>query len=242
MPLDPEALYHHVGRLIESMPTNLRASPLPSEAHQWLGQAHALVMEGGDILDKVDWRAAVGKLGSNVFQAQGEEEIRQILYRILASAELKAPARVKGTFIPVGGSFDAYAAVSKILQSATQDVFIVDPYMDESALTEFGLAVPDGVPIRLMADGKDYKPSLVPAAQKWSMQYGAARPLAVRLAPAGALHDRAVFVDRKTAWALTQSLKDFAKRSPGEIIRAEDTAALKIAAYEDTWQKAAVVV
>jgi hypothetical protein len=170
------------------------------------------------------------------------EEITQILYRVLAATELRAPARVKGTFIPSGGSFDAFAAVSKILQSATKDVFIVDPYMDETALTEFGTAVLVGVPMRLLADQKAYKPSLAPAAQKWNAQYASKRPLAVRLAPAGALHDRAIFIDRKTAWALTQSLKDFAKRSPGEIIRADDTAALKIAAYEGTWQTAAVVV
>jgi hypothetical protein len=242
MAMDPEAFYHHVGRLIETMPTNLGASPLPAEAHRWLGQADALVSQGGDISDKLDWRSAVRKLGNQFFQAGAEEEMRLILYRLLAAAELKAPARAKGTFIPVGSSFDAFAAVSKILQSAAQDVFIVDPYMDESALTEFGLAVPAGVLMRLMADEKDYKPSLAPAALKWSKQYGAARPLAVRLAPAGALHDRAIFVDRKTAWALTQSLKDFAKRAPAEIIRADDTAALKIAAYEGTWQKAAVVV
>lgn len=242
MAIDPEAFYHHVGRLIETMPTKLDATPLPPEAHRWLGQADALVNQSGDMRDTVAWRSAVRKLGVQMYQSGAEEEMRLILYRVLASAELKAPARVKGTFIPVGGTFDAFAAVSKILQSATQDVFIVDPYMDESALTEFGLAAPAGVPLRLMADEKDYRPSLAPAAQNWGKQYGTARPLAVRLAPARALHDRAIFVDRKAAWALTQSLKDIAKRSPAEIIRADDTAALKIAAYEGIWKTAAVVV
>ena len=241
MSLDPETYYHHLGRIIETMPKDLRPPHSP-EAHRWLGQADALVNQSGDVRDTVDWRTAVGYLSSDSFRAQYQDEMRRILYRVLASAELRAPARVKGTFIPTGGGFDAFAAVSKILQSATQDVFVVDPYLDETALTEFGLAVPAGVPMRLMADQKGCKPSLVPAAQKWNVQYGASRPLAVRLAPAGALHDRAIFTDGKTAWALTQSLKDFAKRSPGEIIRADDTASLKIAAYMAIWQTAAVVV
>jgi hypothetical protein len=62
------------------------------------------------------------------------------------------------------------------------------------------------------------------------------------LAPAKALHDRAIFIDKTTAWTLTQSLKDFAKRSPAEIVRADDVAALKIDAYENIWAKAKIVV
>jgi len=45
-----------------------------------------------------------------------------------------------------------------------------------------------------------------------------------------------------TAWILTQSLKDFAKRAPAEIVRADDTAALKIDAYEAIWASAVVVL
>jgi hypothetical protein len=243
MALDPQTLYHQIGRLVETMPNHdLKAYPLSPEAHRWLGQGDALVKASGDLRDTVDWRNAVEKLGTEVFHKQAEEELRRVLYRALGAAELKAPPSTKGTFIPVGSGFDAFAAIAKILQGAKRDVFIVDPYMDETALTEFGLAVPTGVALRLLADGKDHKPTLAPAAQKWSAQYGSTRPLSVRLAPPRTLHDRAIFIDGAGAWTLTQSLKDFAKRSPGEIIRADDTAALKIAAYENVWAEAPVVV
>jgi fructose-specific component phosphotransferase system IIB-like protein len=45
-----------------------------------------------------------------------------------------------------------------------------------------------------------------------------------------------------TAYTLTQSLNAFAKRSPAEIIKADDTANLKIAAYEDIWGNSTVLV
>ena len=96
--------------------------------------------------------------------------------------------------------------------------------MDEAGLTEFGIAVPENVPLRLMAEQGKCKPTLLPAALKWVEQYGAARPLFVRLAPHRTLHDRAIFIDHSVVWTLTQSLKDFAARSPAEIIRADDTA------------------
>lgn len=96
--------------------------------------------------------------------------------------------------------------------------------------------------LRLLADEKDHKPTLTPAATKWVGQYGTGRPLQVRLAQPRTLHDRVILIDSKTAWTLTQSLKDFARRSPAEIVRADDTAALKIAAYENAWVHATVIV
>jgi hypothetical protein len=93
-----------------------------------------------------------------------------------------------------------------------------------------------------MADQANVKPSLQTASYKWVQQHGKNRPLLVRLAPQKSLHDRAIFIDQTTAWTLTQSLKDFAKRSPAEIVRADDTAALKIAAYEEIWASAQVII
>jgi hypothetical protein len=246
MTLNPESLYRQLGRLLEEMPglANWGAGAggtLTDEAHRWLGRADALVQETGDVRDSVEFRMGAANL-DRASRPQGIEQIKRVLYRALAAAELSAPPAARGAFIPVGSSFDAFAAISKILQTAKRDVFVVDPYMDETALTEFGLAVPERLSFRLLADQKDHKPTLTPAAQKWASQYGGTRPLAVRLAAPRTLHDRAIFIDGSGAWTLTQSLKDFAKRSPAEIVRADDTAALKIAAYEGVWSGASVVV
>jgi hypothetical protein len=75
------------------------------------------------------------------------------------------------------------------------------------------------------------------AAIKWKQQH-TSRALEVRLAASRTLHDRVILVDGSTSWAVTQSLKDFAKRSPAEIIRADDTAELKVQAYEAIWRTA----
>jgi hypothetical protein len=230
-----------LGRLIETMPNLEAEGPIPAATLHWLGRAHALVNEVSVPMDSIKLRMAVDNLrtAARSFAAQ---EIYAILYRALAAVEIQVPSSLAGSFIPVGSSFDALAAIAKILQVAKRDVFIVDPYMDESALTEFGQAVPEGVPLRLLADEKDHKPLLAAAATKWAAQFAAARPLAVRLAPSRSLHDRAIFIDGTNAWTLTQSLKDFAKRSPAEIVRADDTAGLKIAAYEQIWTGSKPVV
>ena len=215
--------------------------PLTKDHLTWIGRVHALVQQSGDNLALAEFSLA----SKNIQGALRHDAINQItliLYKLLGAAELQAPPSARGTFIPVGSSFDAFAAVSKVLQTATKDAFIVDPYMDETILTDFAGSLPAGLSLRLLADQSAAKPSLTTAAQRWAQQYGNNKPLAVRLSNPRLLHDRAIFIDGVTAWILTQSLKDFAKRSPAEIVRADDTAAMKIAAYEFIWSNSTVVV
>jgi hypothetical protein len=227
------ALHTQIGRLLEVAPEVDNFTDLREPAvMQWFGRARALSVAAG--VSSIAFDTAVGKFPYSSWKV-GVQEAFQLVYQALAECELKAPPSAAGSFIPVGTPFDAFAALAKVLQSAKSDVLIVDPYLDETALTEFGTTVPEGVALRLLGDQATCKPSLAPAAAKWASQYAARRPLQVRLAPARALHDRVIFVDGTGAWTLTQSLKDFAKRSPAEIVRADDTAALKIAAYESIW-------
>jgi hypothetical protein len=63
----------------------------------------------------------------------------------------------------------------------------------------------------------------------------------VRLSQPKALHDRAIFVDRAHSWLLTQSIKDFAKRSPAEIVRGVDGTHMKFDAYQSIWEASKVI-
>lgn len=240
---DYAALYQQIGRLLEAPPdlSTYQACARP-QALQWLGRAHALVKvtNVGAGFDAIAFTTSMDQMRSAAWPS-AVTSIFQILYRALGHCELQLPSGATGSFVPVGNSFDAFAALSKVFCAAMADVLIVDPYMDHAALVDFGTAVPEGVPLRLMADSNDYKATLRPAAEKWVAQYGSRRPLEVRLAPPKNLHDRAIFIDRREAWTLTQSLKDFAKRAPAEIVRADAIAALKINAYESIWATATVL-
>jgi hypothetical protein len=153
---------------------------------------------------------------------------------------MHAPAAAAGTFIPVGNSFDAFSVLTKIFHTAVSGVMVVDPYMDAIALVDFGILVPEGVLLRVLTDAS-YKQTLIPAAKKWTEQYGTTRPLEIKISRPRSLHDRAIIVDRARAWTLTQSLKDFAKRSPAEIIRLDDIARMKIEANEQLWTDASAL-
>ncbi len=207
--MDPETLYRQLGRLIETAPNFNFMGDLAAEHLQWIGRANVLIKASGDISLQAEFSIASGAM-SGPRRGEATKKAMMVLYKVLADAELRAPAGAQGAFIPVGNSFDAFAALTKVLSAATRDILIVDPYLDETVLTDFSGAVPVGVGLRLAA------PRM--------------------------LHDRVILIDGTAAWTLTQSIKDFAKRSPAEIVRAEDTASLKIAAYEDIWKNSSVIV
>ena len=245
MVTNPEAVFQQLKALVASMP-NLRSvtdtSSTPAATQEWLGRVHAVLENGGYSREAMEWRVDARALVQSRGM-RGRDELQTILYRALADAEQRAPAAAQGSFIPAGSEFLAFATLGKVLAVSARDVLIVDPYMDEIALTDFALCAGEGVSIRLLADEARVKPTLAPAATRWQRQYGVARPLAVRFAGAKTLHDRLILVDHTAAWLLTQSLKDFAKRAHGSIALADaEASALKVDAYERLWDNATSVM
>ena len=240
--MDAQALYTQLGVLVQTMPNLAVSGPYPPDTLKWLGDADALVVELGDIGLAATFRAAVEQglpMEDLLYRESFASKVASYVYRALAIAEKRAPATAQGAFIPAGNVFDVMAAIGKVLNPATAEVLIVDPYMDEKALTDFVPLVPEGVIVKLLADRHYRKPTLEPAVERWVQQWGTKRPLSARLTPPRELHDRLIIVDGQQVWVLTQSLNAFAARSPGSIVRVHaETAALKVAAYQDIWNKA----
>lgn len=208
--------------------------PITLEMNQWLGRAAALVELTCDVVNSAQLKVCAQGLDS-VLRESNAQAIAVCVYEALAKAELNAPASVKGTFIATGHTFDAFAAVGNVLKRAKTDILIVDPYADETVLSNYVILAPEGVTVRLLTEA-NYKLSLKPAAEHWVRQFATKRPLHVRLAPNKALHDREIFVDGSEAWNVGQSLKDLAKKSlTGLNLQEGNLGARKIAAYEGIW-------
>ncbi len=164
-----------------------------------------------------------------------------LLSKALAQLEMRLPAGAGGTFIPAASPFEALNAVKIAVEKAEKDILFVDPYADMKLLTDFALAVPVGVTIRILADSdpRRLQASLRAASHRWIDQYRSARPLEVRLTPAKALHDRLILVDHTHAWQAGQSFKDLAQKSPSSVSRLPaDVAAMKLETYADFWESA----
>ena len=239
MASETEAQFKKIAQLLDSMPS-LSDNIDSKDTQLWLARAYATTAEVNSAI-AVELKVATDLLLSTkgYEHIRGRQLLPQILYRAFAVAESRAPSGVQGAFIPAGNAFDTINAFSKVLGAAQHGVFAIDPYMDEKVLTDFAPLVGENVSLRLLADQASHKPSLRPAAVRWTTQYGSQRPLEAKVTAPRLLHDRLVILDGKDVWILTQSFKDFATRSPASIAKLDsDTAALKVAAYEQIWTQA----
>jgi hypothetical protein len=238
--MSPEQQYAQLGELIATMPAfGVRLAPLkmgPAD-FLWFGRAHALLEQRLASIDAMQFQLAWTNLGSSLHD-RSVSQIQSLLYGALARVELLQPVSARGAFIGAGDQFDALASIGRVLREAAGSLLIVDPYLNETFLTDFAAMVPEGIPIRLLSGRKGVDGTLEAAARRWVAQYGSVRPLQVRLASKGALHDR-IILDDVHAWALSQSFKDFASRSPASIIRSDaELTAMKRDAFEGLWASA----
>lgn len=155
-----EELYRRLGRLIEEAPPFGGVSVLTTQQLVWVGRAEALLEASGDVTAQTEFGFAKIQIASPITREVGISSMMLSLYRVLGAAELASPPGAQGAFIPVGKSFDAYAAIAKVFFQASSDIFVIDPYMDDTVLLDFAGLVPTGVMLRLLSDGASTRPSL----------------------------------------------------------------------------------
>lgn len=237
----PQELYHHVAQLLESMPAYVDLQPITPQHQTWQARALAALDHDGirSVHDTVNFRIAIDRAAHGFMSASGEK-MAQALSNLLARCEISLPAETRGAFLSVGNDYSAFATISGVLGEARTDILIVDPYIDHVAIQRFVTAAPDGVSIRLLRETTHtrYEAGLRESQRTWNIQYPS-RPMEIRSAAERSLHDRAIFIDRASAFSVTQSLKDLAARSPAMVQRTvPELTAEKIAAYENLWRAA----
>jgi hypothetical protein len=223
---------------IPDLATSLNTFEITTEAQIWLGRLHALALESGDTFAGISL-VTHGPLLRGLTNGLARAEILGVLYRLIASQELLAPPGAQPAFIGVGSSFDALAAIGRVLATAHHDLLVIDPYLDERFLLDFATLAKAGVALRLLADQASLKPGLRPATARWRKQYGDHRPVDVRLSAPKALHDRLIVVDGSAVWDVSQSFNALAARSPASLVQSDaERALLKASAYEEQWRTA----
>lgn len=239
--MSPEEIYHNLGQLLAAAPDFTAHTSIQTEETVWMAKTYAVLLSANMVQEAVAVQTEMNLITTSTSRLRTTYagRLMAVLHRALAVAEIKAPTSVRGTFISAGNVFDAMAAVGRVLGQAATNVRIVDPYMDEKALTDFALLAGPSVKIELLADISAVKATLKPAVTRWQAQYTNDRSLEAKLSAARSLHDRLIIVDGSSVFTLTQSLNAFAARSPASIVKLEgDAVPLKIAAYDAFWNAA----
>lgn len=243
MPLTTErarTLHARLGALLADAPSLNSGGPTDPNVLQWLGRAQIIVEESERSLDVAEFRTARQFLGTAMHDAS---RVFAPIYSVMAALENAFTPDATPTFLPASSPFDAFVAVSSVLQRAERDLLIVDRYLDATILTRYINGLQSNVSIRLMTalPRNRHTESLLEAAQRWNAQYQD-QPVQIRVAPQHSIHDRLILVDGREAWSSTQSFKDIADRAPAELVNALGIAGEKIEAYEGLWSAADQIV
>jgi hypothetical protein len=224
----------------------LEKRPIEDESLRWCGRVTHLANRYLELGDRAELSVAV----KSICRGQSREYasvIRMLVHRAIASAEAECgdEAFPSGSVINPGEAFRAFTDLAAVISGAQKNLWVVDPYMDDSVLRKYAVTSRDGIEIRLLTESKKqrYLDALKAACDAWMTHYGSTRPIQARIAPEDLLHDRMIFVDDDAVWLLSQSIKDFAAKSPATLLPiAIDLVQPKRDAYEKIWSLSSALI
>ncbi|MEQ1865635.1 MAG: phospholipase D-like domain-containing protein [Micropepsaceae bacterium] len=233
---DPERLLAEVEELIKSMPSDGKVMTSRDYA-PWVGQLKATITASG-LASGVALPRLVDVAGSSS-PPDREKAVTQILAMLYEARHglLMLLGRSSPTSVTIkeGGVFDYFDELTKRIKLAKQELFFVDPYMDDpNFIARYLPQISDGVVVRLLTQNK--AAAMVPAVQTYMAQ----NKTKIELRE-GKFHDRYLIIDRKIAFQSGASFKDGGK-SPTALIEIVDLFPEISKQCEALWAAATVLV
>jgi hypothetical protein len=229
--MEPAALLAELLALADDVPDFATFTPTSRLHHAWLGKVQALVRQYSETEGR-SVSLQMGFIGLEISRDSSVSAILGALHRAIANIEATLPQGRDHAFGP-GAVYDFFKTLRDLLNSATQTIFIIDPFLDDEIFDTYLSPVFKSVMVRLLA-GK-HSASLKPALTKFMAQ----TRINVEVRSSRIIHDRVLFIDGRSCWVLGQSIKDAAKAKPTYLAPLDTkTGQSKKAAYEGIWSSA----
>lgn len=232
MRVTDQQLLGEVGELIRTAPPwDQTDSP---EGMAWQGRAAAILKRWNNMRSiAIDLQFSQLRSASGRTAYTGHREVMGLLHEARADLQLKT-AGPMCVAIDTASEFDYFDALRKLIAEARTDILFVDRYMGAEFIGKYMGLVAQGASVRLLT--RDRLTSLIPAAQAFTAQHGL--PIAVR--STDNIHDRCMFVDRRTCYVSGASFKDGGRDAPTAITQIVDAFEQTLATYEKFWSEATV--
>ena len=154
-----------------------------------------------------------------------------------AKSDLSVKLDRSSVVVAEGRVFEYFDELRKVIETARDEVFFVDPYLDADFVSRYLPYVAKGVSIRLLSGSKK-RATLLPAVESFAQQSG--KPISVRVSDG--LHDRYLFIDRTVCHLSGASFKDGAKNSPAILAKITDPFQAMWDTYERQWERGEIVL
>lgn len=232
--MPPHLLLAKLRAHLECMPEMAGRGSYTTEHYAWLARAHALVMlwdksEAISFKNVCDWAAG------NLNRPMNLAAVNGTLHRAIASLEESVPVSADQVFGP-GAVYDFFRALTSIISSAENSLFMIDPYMDEQVFDAYISSLSKPCSVRMLVNR--YVSSVRVAADRYKAQHGHA----IEVRKSSAIHDRLIFVDSAECWVLGASIKDAATSKPTYLAPlSQDVVSAKATFYEKIWDEAQAI-
>lgn len=178
-----------------------------------------------------------GELTSRGHGEKIDASLRAIGWRIENGKLAPDSQPVYELFFPKQSQHDAYVEIRGILQTATQSITIVDPYMDQTMLTLLTASLRPKMAIRLLTSKllEDFELE----AKNWRAQHPEA---GLEMRATKEFHDRFIVLDEGECWHVGCSIKDAGNKAfMLSKIEDEGNCRALVAQIEASWQEASAL-
>lgn len=223
-----EQLLAEIEDLLRNMPSRATIFHHSDENFAWLGRARATVAAYNDHVLSIAFSMATENIHGNLpgLRDSGFSKSMMILHQVRTSLRM-ATTGPTNVAIGQGMVFDYFDEIRKAIESASVDIFFIDPYLNADFVSQYLGHVKDGVNIRLLGSDQ-YLKSLVPAAETFAQQNN----MNIEIRSSLNLHDRYVFIDKNQCFHSGASFKDGGKKSPTTLTQITDAFDAMLDTYE----------
>jgi len=196
---------------------------------RWLSQVGALLSRLGidkQVTYKASFSTIIQYWPHTIVQIKGQ--VLDAIEELKLELELDGRSEIGNAYEP-GEVYKFFADLKDIINSAQQEIVIVDPYFNGEAFNAYLSEVEEKVNIRILADR--YSKDIQNYVEKHIAQYGSK----IELRRSKELHDRIVFIDSDTSWIMGGSIKDAGKKATYLIPLASQITEAKLAIYNEIW-------
>ncbi len=161
-------------------------------------------------------------------------QVADAIEELKLELELDGQSDIGNAYAP-GDIYKFYADLKAVINSASSEVMVIDPYFDGQAFDAYLGTSSPGITIKILAD--KYAKDISAYVAKHMQQYKSN----IELRSSKQLHDRLVFIDNDFAWIMGGSIKDAGKKATYLIPLSSEIVNAKKQTYSDIWNQAQIV-
>lgn len=227
--MEPDELLAELRRLQGDMPEPSQLPQISQDFLDWYGRLRALLVITNP-RHGVTLNTQEIYFGQPLLRGGSIQQIRTLLTNEVQRLEIMLGPQIQPVYGP-GAQYDFYRNLRAIIQSAEQEIFLIDNYIDRDALDLYCGDLPA---IRARVLTHRYFNTLEPVLKLLS-----AKNEGIEVRDSEELHDRVIFIDQRECWVVGASFKDAADNKPTYIAPLPaDVVEIKLDAYNGIWERA----